>query len=207
MKFRIGQILIEVIIAGLIIIFVSLAVMQAIQTSLRSVDQTLSKTAGVFLSREVTESVRAIVKDNWHNISALATSSANTYFATTSAGAWATSTGSETVSLNNISYTRYFYVGDVKRSVTTNEITDGVGYLDSSTKKITTEVSWTDTSGVPGFFSQVFYLSRFINDTFPQQDWSGGPKTLSVITTQTTTFETATSVDYGTANALKLQQE
>ncbi len=203
MKSESGQILIEIIIAGLVIIFISLAITQAVQTSVRGVDQTLAKTAAVFLSREMTEAARAIAKDNWHNITTLATSSSNTYFATTSAGAWVTATGTEAIVLNNITYTRYFYNEDVKRSATTNEITTGSGYLDSSTGKIITDVSWTDSTGANNF-SQIVYLSRFLNGTFPQQDWSGGPKTLSVITVATTTFATSSSIDYSDPNSLKL---
>lgn len=203
MKSESGQILIEIIIAGLVIIFISLAITQAVQTSVRGVDQTFGKTTAVFLSREMTEAMRAVAKDDWHNITTLATSSANTYFATTSAGAWVSATGTEAVVLNNITYTRYFYLEDVKRSATTNEITTGAGYLDSSTGKIITDVSWTDSTG-PNNFSQIVYLSRFLNATFPQQDWSGGPVTISVITSATTTFATSSSIDYGNPNSLKL---
>ena len=62
MKYRGGQILIEILIAGLLVIFISLAITHAITASLRGISQTAAKTTAVFLSREMTEAVRTIAE-------------------------------------------------------------------------------------------------------------------------------------------------
>lgn len=198
MKSSNGQILVEIIIVSLIVIFISLSVTQIISSSLKGVSKSMSQSPAVFLGRETAEAVRAISKEDWHNISGLATSSANKYSAIISGGKWATSTGIENITLNNIAYSRYFFIDDVYRSTSTGDIVSGGGYYDPSTVKINIVVNWTDLQGASQNFSQVVYFSRGLNQTYSQTDWSGGSTGEVVITGATTTFATSSNIDYST---------
>ena len=193
-----GQILVEIILVSLIVIFVSLSVTQIISSSLKGVNKSMSQSPAVFLGRETAEAVRAIVKEDWHNIGNLATSSANKYFPAISGGKWATSTGIENISLNSITYSRYFFIDDIYRSTSTGDIVSTGGYYDPSTAKINIVVNWTDKDGAGQNFSQVVYFSRSLNNTYAQTDWSGGSAGEAVVTGATTTFATSSNIDYTT---------
>jgi hypothetical protein len=139
--------------------------------------------------------MRAISREDWLNISALATGSANTYYTLISGGKWATSTPSESVTLNNIAYTRSFWLDDVFRSSTGTIVASG-GIYDPSTKKMTSRVTWTAEVGSAQEFRQNIYLSRFANETYEQTDWSGGAAGEVATSSQTTQFATSTSINY-----------
>ena len=201
-----GQILMEVIVAVAIIIFVSVSISLAIATSIKGVRLSLGKTAALFLSQETVEAVRALSLENWNNLDQLATSSANAYFATTSAGKWVHATGTESVTLNRIAYTRYFWTDDVYRSTSTGNIVSAGGAWDPSTKKLTTKLTWTEPGAGANEFSQVSYVSRYINDIYAQTDWSGGSQGEVVATTATTSFATSTNVSFGsTTGSIRLE--
>jgi type II secretory pathway pseudopilin PulG len=203
-----GQILIEVIIASAIIALVAGGIVALLQVSSRGISQTREKTAAAFLIQEEIEAMRAISRENWLNIANLATGSANHYYATTSAGKWVIATGDETVTLNNIAYTRYAWFDDVYRSETDGSIVGSGGYFDPSTKKMTARVIWTTPPGMSNDSMQNIYLSRFLNETYGQTDWSGGAVGDVVATTTTTTFATSSSIDYSSATgSIKLQQQ
>lgn len=203
-----GQILLEVLIGAAVIIFVSIGIASTVAISLRGIQSTTARTSGSFLSQESVEAMRAIAKEDWHNVTNLATSSANHYYATTSAGKWVSASSNESVSLNSITYTRYFWLDDVNRSTSTGNIVSSGGYWDPSTKKMTTKITWTTLQGVSDEFSQALYLSRFLNETYGQTDWSGGAVGEVVVTAATTTFATSTSIDYAsTTGSIKLQQQ
>lgn len=194
---RSGQVLLEIIIAGVIIIFIALAVVQGISSSLRGIDQTSAKTVGVFLSRELVEAARAIAMENWRNVADIATSSevvASDYFATTSASKWVTSTGTEIIALNAINYTRSFRVYDVNRATSTSNIVSSGGFKDPSTIKLTTFINWTDLAGRNDVFSQTVYFSRYTNDVFPQTQWLNRTGDVVVTSTYPTTFSTSSNV-------------
>ncbi|MDI6734466.1 MAG: hypothetical protein QMD50_03210 [Patescibacteria group bacterium] len=209
-----GQILLEIIIAGLLVIFVTLAITQAISSSIRGIDMSIVETTAVFLSQEEVEAMRAITKEDWHNIVGLATSSANKYIATTTASRWvvASTTDGEIISLNNINYTRYFYLDEVYRSSTSTIVASSTpgGVYDPSTIKVTTYVGWTNNnSGESDVFSQVFYATRVINEVYNQTDWSGGGVGAQVIpySQNTTTFATSTSVNFSATGTIRLQTQ
>lgn len=193
-----GQILVEIILVSLIVIFVSLSVTQIISSSLKGVSKSMSQSPAVFLSREVAEAVRAISKEDWHNISNLSTSSVNKYFPSITGGKWVTNNGTENVSLNSITYNRYFFIDDVYRSTSTGDIVSSGGYYDPSTAKINIVATWTDKDGASQNFSQVVYFGRNLNNTYAQTDWSGGSAGEQVITGATTTFATSSNIDYTT---------
>lgn len=191
-----GQVLVEILVASLILVLVSLSVASISSISLRAVPQTRAAGAGAFLAKEELEALRAIAREDWHNISGLATSTA--YFTTTSAGKWIVygSAGTATTPLNNITYIHSFSLSPIYRSTSTGDIVTSGGYYDPSTLKATITVSWTDLEGTSDSSSQTIYLSRFLNNVYTQTDWSTGPVGEQVVTSATTTFATSSSVDY-----------
>jgi len=192
---------VEIIIMSLVIIMVSLAITQVVSSSLRGVDQTMSQGTAVFLSHETTEALRAVAEENWHTVSNLATGTANRYYPTVSGGKWTVTAGTEGLSLNNATYTRSFYLSDVYRSTSTSPgqpagiVSSTDGYWDPSTTKVTSWVTWVDPLGNAQSFSQVEYLSRFLNQVYPQTDWSGGSVGEVVTSDTTSTFATSSGVD------------
>lgn len=203
--FRGGQILVELIVGVTIILFVGVSIAFTIATSIRASEDARAKTTALFLSQEVAESVRAFTLEDWNNIDSLATSSANLYFATTSANAWTWATGTEVVSLNNIQYSRNFWSDEVYRSTSTGDIGDSGGFYDPSTRKISVKLTWAAQGLGNSEFSHVFYVSRYLNAIFSQTDWSGGSAGEAVVTSATTTFATSTGINYAsTTGSLKL---
>ncbi len=195
MKPSSGQVLIEVIIAALVIIMVSLAITQLISTSLRGADTTMAEATATFLSGEIADAARAIAREDWHNMSNLATGSANTYYASTTGGKWITAAGTQNVSLNSITYNRYFYATDAYRSTSTGDIVLSGGYYDPSTVKININTAWNNSLGIGLTLSQAEYLSRYLNQTFAQTDWSGAPVGEVTTSVTTTTFATSSNID------------
>lgn len=200
--------LVEIIIISLIVSMVSLAVLQVTAASLKGIDQTSAQVAAGFLTREEMETLRAVADEDWHTISYLTTSSANTYFTTSSAGKWIVATGTESVTMNGVTYTRSFYASDVYRSTTTDVVATSGGYYDPSTMKAMVQVSWTDLYGGQQRFTEASYRTRVLNDTFFQTDWSGGPTGETVITTSSTNYATSTNTDISsTVGSVLLQQQ
>lgn len=196
-----GQILIEVIIAIVVIALVATAVTQVVTQSLRATQKASSQNAAVLLAAETGEALRMIAKEDWHTITALATSSVNRYQPVVFGGKWATSTGAESVTLNDIVYARSFYVEEVFRSAVTGDITPGGEYRDPSTARIVSVITWTDVSGETLSFSKETYLSRFLNEIYAQTDWIGGSVGEQTINAgaAATTFATSTGIDDSSA--------
>ncbi len=192
-----GQILIEVIIATVVIALVAAGVTQVVTQSLRATQRAGSQNTAVLLAAETGEALRIIAKEDWHTIMDLATSSVNIYHPVISDGKWATSTGAESVVLNNITYARSFYVDEVFRAAGTGDIDPNGEYHDPSTAKIVSIVTWSDVSGTTLSFSKDIYLSRFLNTTYAQTDWVGGSIGEQLISagTATTTFATSSGID------------
>lgn len=203
-----GQILLEIIIVMLLVIFISLAITQTVASSLKGVSRARSQTTAVFLAREIAEATRAIAKEDWHNISNLATSSDNKYWPQISGGKWIASTTTENVSLNDLTYNRYFFITDVFRSTSTGDLVSSGGYYDPSTAKININISWTDKDGGAQVFTQAVYLSRFLNQIYFQTNWSEGSIGEVVTTTASGAFATSNNINFAsTTGSIKLKQQ
>jgi len=205
MKSRSGQIIIEVMVAAIVIIMVSLAISELINSSVRATEASNANGTATFLSGEMIDATRAVAREDWHNISSLATSSSNLYHPVVSGGKWTLAAGSASVPLNSITYTTATYFTDVYRSTSTGDIVSTGGYYDPSTIKVNASVTWLDTLNNQLSFSQVEYLSRYYNQTYAQTDWSGGSAGDVVVSAATTTFSTSTNIDStSTAGSLQL---
>ena len=196
-ELRRGQAVIEVLIALLLTVLVSLAASEVMGSTVRGGAYASSKTGAAFLAYEATEAVRAISTD-WVSFSELMRSAE--YHPIVADSRWEAAPGSETISLNNAAYTRSFSLLDVYRDEATGDIVSVPGYRDPSTLRVTVRVNWKDTFETPQEFTQAFFLTRFRNDVFPQTDWSAGAMGETVVgaTTTTSGFATSSDVDFST---------
>jgi len=170
-----GFSLFEILIAIAVFATVGLAAAQLIGVSLQSDKTGGQKTVGAKLVSEEMEAVNAIVTEQWNNIYALNKGSANHYYAAVSSGKWATSTGDELVTANDLEYTRYFYMENVSRTSGTIDTTYNGANDDPSTQKVTAVVTWKQPGGnTLGTTTQSAFLTRSRNAAAAQSDWTTG---------------------------------
>ena len=183
-----GFSLFEILIAIAVFATMGLAAAQLISVSLQADKAGGQKTVGAKLVSEEMEAVNAIATEQWNNIYALNKGSANHYYAVVSSGKWATSTGNELITANDLEYTRYFYAENTCRDATTKNIkgiTDSNGMAetcvgvggnhDPSTQKITTIATWKQAGGnTLGTTTQSAFLTRSRNAATAQSDWATG---------------------------------
>lgn len=166
-----GQSLIEVLI-GLVVGALMVGAVVAIISPVLQIDtQTSRAQIGGALAKELLDSVEVWAESNWHNVDALATTSVNAYYLTTSTAGFSSSTGAQNVIVASATYSRYFYLDDVWReSGAIVNATSALSVPDPSTKLITVVYRWPPSSTA----SVSAYLTRSRNNFFLQTDWSGG---------------------------------
>ncbi|OGZ53572.1 MAG: hypothetical protein A3B25_00520 [Candidatus Ryanbacteria bacterium RIFCSPLOWO2_01_FULL_48_26] len=187
-----GQFLIEVLIAAAVGAVLITAAAGVIVPALRINTQTNRAQVGAALARELLENVRVWEEGDWHNISNMATSSANHYYLNTSSSPFSAFLGDEQISVSTTTYTRYFYVDDVYRSSGDLIVATGGSY-DPSTKKVTVAYSWPQSAT-----NTIFqYITRNRNNVFVQTDWVGGSGQDGPATSTNNKFSTSTAnIDY-----------
>ncbi len=138
------------------------------------------------LLQESHDAINNSAVEAWTNIFNLTKGSTN-YFPQISSGKWAIVLGTDSVTLNNVAYSRSFVIQNVCRNTSTKNIT-GVtdtsgsattcatsgGSYDPSTELIVMTVSW----GTGNSISANAYLTRWRNQICVQTSWasiSAGP--------------------------------
>lgn len=179
-----GALLLELLVVISILAVILSIGSQAVYVSMQSGKISSESDTAMGLASEALESVRAISDEKWQYIYDL--TKGTQYHAVQNGTKWATSTASETITLNTASYTRYFIVQNVCRDATPGSravtgltdsdgtlttCTTSTGIFDPSTQKVTVTVSWNG-NGSPVVVSD--YLSRWRNKICNQTDWSGG---------------------------------
>jgi type II secretory pathway pseudopilin PulG len=190
---RCGQSLVEILIGMAIGISLIIAGIGLIVPALNSNKQVSNIQIGTALARELLDNTRVWSERDWHNILSLATGTANRYYLITTASPYASSSGSQTITVSTTTYTRYFYVSDGYRDASGN-ITASGGTYDPSTKLITVAYGWP---GVPTS-TMSMYLTRNEENIYLQSDWSGGPGASSAATSVGNQFATSSNIDYST---------
>ncbi len=100
-------------------------------------------------------------------------------------------------------FSRYFYVENVNRDVSDNIVLEG-GFEDPSTQKITAVLEWLgDKKNLSKFFLSE-YLTRWNNQVFIQNDWSGGPGESQVLLEPNNKFTTSSNINYQQPGVIKL---
>ena len=201
-----GQLLLEILIAVGVAAVVLSVVSQLVLVSLNSNKATVESTIAENLAQEEFKAVGAIAFSKWQNLYDLAKATSSHYFATSTTGDWATSTGEEVVSLNGLSFTRYFTVSNVCRDDLTRAIITTVGVPpctagnsdDPSTQKITVKVSWSG-----GAVERSDYLTRWRNQTCVQTSWNSGGST-GTTTCPASVYDTQTDIDTSVPGSIML---
>ncbi|MGC9046549.1 MAG: LamG-like jellyroll fold domain-containing protein, partial [Minisyncoccia bacterium] len=106
---------------------------------------------------------------------------------------------------NSAVFTRYFTVNDVYRDASDNIVPSG-GTLDPSTQLINVIVNWLTNQGKSGSYNVSYYLSRWVNKTFDQTDWSGGSGQTNPTTQPDNKYNSSSNVDVNSVpGSIKLQ--
>ena len=106
-------------------------------------------------------------------------------------------------------FTRYFSIENTCRSSTASTTINtspcgGDYFNDPSTQKVTAVVKWPTTQTIAEF-RLVEFLTRWKNEVFRQQDWSGGSGQEGPIAVPNTRFASSTSIDVSSSGIIKIQ--
>lgn len=179
-----GQSLVEILVALSVAAILIGGATTAITVYLRSNYETKTQQSAVFLAQELMDNTRSYAEGNWENIYGLNKSSSTLYSLITSSSPFTASSSAESITIDNLTYTRSFYVDNVNRDLCgsgaiTSSSTDacttpgaaGVAE-DPSTQLITVQVQ------LPAPRTAVIRLQEYVTRSkiavLNQSDWSGG---------------------------------
>jgi len=204
-----GQSIFEVVIALSIGTILIVGAVTAIATTLKvDVEETSFQTA-LFLNQALMNSVSALAQSDWRAIADLEKSPTQ-YFVSVSLGAFATSSGSESVTIDGKNFTRYFTVENVSRNPATQNIesTYQSANDDPATQQITAVTSWLASDGTTVTRQLKKYLTRHKSEIFIQTAWSWATdpviETVSLPDENYEKFAAATNIAT-TTGAIKIQ--
>lgn len=197
-----GQALAELLVGIVIGAIIIGGAVTTIVLSLRSGLQNRSIQAATTLGQELVDNVTVYAEGAWRNIYELAKGASNTYYLAASGETFATSSGSQYLTLDNVLYQRYFYAENVCRDSGDEIVTCGTE--DPSTQKITVNVNWFQ-QGATSTVSLVKYITRSRNLIFRQTDWSGGDGQTGPISEVNNAFDTHYNINAtGTPGSIKI---
>lgn len=162
-----GQVLFEILLAVAVIIGVAAVSAQLSQMSLQSADVAGDRTVATNLSREAVEATRAISGENW--VTFYAITKGAQYHPEVQTNKWVLVSGSESVTINGESYTRYLIVDNVSRNTSSGDIESSYNSAndDPSTQKITITIQKSGLADIT--YSE--YISRWKNASPVQTSW------------------------------------
>lgn len=162
-----GQSLVELLVAiGIFAILLPALYFGFISTTQGKAQQE-QRAQAVALLKEAQEAVRSVRDGGWTTFAV-----DGTFHPVASGSAWTLVSGPETIN----AFTRQVVISDVQRDVNGNIVPSGV--VDSSTKLVTTTVSWT--LPIAGSTQSVMYLTRHNDLTYlqtTQADFNAGTNT------------------------------
>lgn len=200
-----GQSLMELLVAvGFAILLIGSA------TSAISLTSTIDKRnkpvqSATFLSQDVLDKITVVAEADWFdNIDALTPGTAYKIVPGCGGGCLAVAAGSESVVVENTTFTRSFAIARVSRDSLGNIVSSG-GNDDPSSRQVTAAVSWLEGATNPSV-ALTKYITRNRNKSTVQTDWSGGSGQ-SGLDTNSTQFDVASgSVDAtGVPGEIRLQ--
>ena len=144
-----GSSLIEVIMIFALAAILLPVLISGLTSSREGKAQQIQKFSAVSKLKETAEAVKSIKERGWSSFPGN-----GTYHPTINANKWILSEGSETLN----GFTTSVVIGDIYRDVNNIIVTVG-GTLDSSTKSVTSTISWT--TPLPSSISTTTYVTRF----------------------------------------------
>ena len=198
-----GSLLLELLIVIALLAVILATGSEAVFVSLQSGKVSGERDVAMGLANEGLEATRSATEENWLN-TYLLTRGAQYYATSTAvAGKWTLASGSQTIVVNNATYTRYVVISNVSRDVPTRNIetTYVANDDDPSTQKITVTVSWPNADPV----TASEYLFRWKNKSCSQGSWVGtGGSGNAVQACGTTTYDTIDTTVSTSSGTLKL---
>ena len=198
-----GQLLLEILVSiGVAAVIIALGA-QLFYVSQRANKIAGEKNVGIGLLEETFDATRSATTEKWQNLFDLTKGSTN-YYPQASGTKWALTSGSESVTISGIIYTRSFTVQNVCRHDTTRDITGitdsngsattcaGSPVNDPSTQKVNVTISWPDADAL----TASDYVTRWRNKICLQTAWS--TVSSSVTTCPDTTYDSQTNITPGT---------
>ncbi|MDP1688800.1 MAG: prepilin-type N-terminal cleavage/methylation domain-containing protein [bacterium] len=212
---REGQSLIEILV-GIAIMSIFLTGAAIMMINIIKIGKTnRSAQTAQDLASELLDNVKAINSSNWQNLYSLSPKGSSTpYYATTTLNGLQVTTGQELLTIDNMVFTRYFYIENVCRDSSGG--TDGTGVVvgvsdtlvcspafeDPSSQRVTVRVTWLDSDGK----TLTEFITRFANAVTSQASWQGGPVGDSVSLVATTTFASSSNIDFSSSTgAIQIQ--
>lgn len=190
-----GQTLVEVIIAIAIGTVLLVGGVSLLAPAVRINTQAGRVATASSLAKGLSDNVTAWAGGDWSGLTALATTSAHTYYLLTATSPFVATSGVESITVSSTTFTRYFYVDDIYRDTGGNATTTASGNtLDPSTKEITVAAGWAGGTTT----TIVAYLTRHGENAYSQSDWSGGSGTAGPVTVVGNTFTSESNIDYST---------
>ena len=197
-----GQSMLEILIVIALVVTLATLGAELIVTSLRSNKITSERDVGLRTAEEMFEGISAAATEDFENVYNLTKGTTqHRVVQVEMSGKWVIQVGTQDVSLNGITYTRYFTVQNICRHATTRDIigiteSDGgattctTGEHDPSTQRITAFVEWSSGETLTSYE----YISRWRNQLCKQTTWStvgSGPDACP-----TTEYESSTNVTF-----------
>ena len=198
-KNRKGQALVELLIGvsiGALILGSSAGVIVSVVNSNSRVAKSKAATQ---LGQELIDDVRVLADKNWKSFYELSKGSTNHYYVATSTPLAAV-LGDEVVTRNGVAYTRWFFVENVNRATSGDNIATSGGVIDPSTQKAVVRITWDNADGLT--FTQ--FMTRHKNFVFHQSDWSQGINSLGTLSKSGSLYASTTGVNASTTGQLKL---
>jgi len=198
-KNRKGQALVELLIGvsiGALILGSSAGVIVSVVNSNSRVAKSRAATQ---LGQELIDDVRVLADKNWKSFYELSKGSTNHYYVATSTPLAAV-LGDEVVTRNGVAYTRWFFVENVNRATSGDNIATSGGVIDPSTQKAVVRITWDNADGLT--FTQ--FMTRHKNFVFHQSDWSQGINSSGTLIKSGSLYASTTGVNASTTGQLKL---
>ena len=199
-----GQILLELLLAIAIAVILLAGSATLVSTGILSSKSVGDQAAALAISEEGAEEIRSAAMEKWQSLYGLTKNS--NYYATTTSGKWAFGSGTESRSVNGVSYSQSFLVQNVCRNFTTDAVTGladssgsattcsgAGGSFDPSTQKVTQTVSWGQGSSV----SKSEYITRWQNKICSQTAWNTAGS--GAVSCPSTLYQSITNISTGTS--------
>jgi hypothetical protein len=190
-----GQLLLEMLLAISAFVVVAMVGSQLVLVSQVSNKLSGDKSVASGVAEEIFEAVQNVATEDWQLVYGLNKGAGNLYHPEKSGNKWILASGNETVNLNGIDYVRSFYVEDVSRNPSTQNIESAYNIAndDPSTQKITINIAWPNADPI----TSNEYITRWRNRTCAQSDWSGGGGG-AVGTCPNNTYDSSSNINAGT---------
>ncbi len=168
-----GQSLVELLIGVAIVTIIMSSIVGAVVLVVRSNLQSAAARSAAGLGEELMNDVRSVAEGKWSNLYGLDPKGPSTTYRVSPSGTPPVLTivsGSEDMSVNSTTYTRFFSVENVDRD-SAGSIALG-GTEDPSTQKITITVKW-QVNGQTAELKTAEYFTRSRNEVTRFTNWNG----------------------------------